>query len=93
MSLKRPAKNQPKNFEFNTASLEEAKNIIAKYPKGKHDYGLIIVSNPRYRKKIKNIALDSKTKISCIGKIIRKKGIHFDSQFNIDNFKEFDHFS
>ena len=35
MSLKRPAKNQPKNFEFNTASLEEAKNIIAKYPKGK----------------------------------------------------------
>ena len=57
------------------------------------DYGLIIVSNPRYRKKIKNIALDNKTKISCIGKIIRKKGIHFDSQFNIDNFKEFDHFS
>ena len=35
MSLRRPAKNQPENFEFNTASLEEAKNIIAKYPKGK----------------------------------------------------------
>ena len=35
MSLRRPAKNQPENFEFDTASLEEAKNIIAKYPKGK----------------------------------------------------------
>ena len=35
MSLKRPAKNQPKYFEFNTSSLEAAKNIIAKYPEGK----------------------------------------------------------
>ena len=35
MSLKRPAKNQPENFEFNTSSLEAAKTIIAKYPKGK----------------------------------------------------------
>ena len=35
MSLKRPAKDQPKNFEFNSSSLNEAKTIIAKYPKGK----------------------------------------------------------
>ncbi len=35
MSLKRPAKNQPENFEFNPSSLEEAKIIIAKYPEGK----------------------------------------------------------
>ena len=35
MSLRRPAKDQPKNFEFNSSSLEAAKNIIAKYPKGK----------------------------------------------------------
>ncbi len=35
MSLKRPAKNQPENFEFNTSSLEAAKTIIAKYPEGK----------------------------------------------------------
>ena len=35
MSLRRPAKNQPENFEFNSSSLEAAKNIIAKYPEGK----------------------------------------------------------
>ena len=35
MSLRRPAKNQPENFEFNSSSLEVAKSIIAKYPKGK----------------------------------------------------------
>ena len=35
MSLRRPAKNQPEKFEFNSASLEAANIIIAKYPKGK----------------------------------------------------------
>ena len=35
MSLRRPAKNQPENFEFNSSSLEAAKSIVAKYPKGK----------------------------------------------------------
>ena len=35
MSLKRPAKDQPENFEFNSSSLEAANNIISKYPKGK----------------------------------------------------------
>ena len=35
MSLRRPAKNQPENFEFNPSSLEAAKNIVAKYPEGK----------------------------------------------------------
>ena len=35
MSLKRPAKNQPEKFEFNSNSLEAANNIVAKYPKGK----------------------------------------------------------
>ena len=35
MSLRKPAKNQPDNFEFNSSSLEAAKNIIAKYPSGK----------------------------------------------------------
>ena len=35
MSLKKPAKDQPENFEFSSSSLEEAKTIIAKYPKGK----------------------------------------------------------
>ena len=35
MSLRRPAKNQPENFEFNSSSLEAAKSIVAKYPEGK----------------------------------------------------------
>ena len=35
MSLRRPAKEQPESFEFNSSSLEEAKNIILKYTKGK----------------------------------------------------------
>ena len=35
MSLKRPAKNQPENFEFNSSSLKTAKSIISNYPKNK----------------------------------------------------------
>ena len=35
MSLRRPSKEQPDNFEFNSTSLEAAKNIIKNYPKGK----------------------------------------------------------
>ena len=35
MSLKRPAKDQPENFEFSSSSLEAAKIMVAKYPEGK----------------------------------------------------------
>ena len=35
MSLRRPSKDQPENFEFNSSSLEAAKKIISMYPKGK----------------------------------------------------------
>ena len=35
MSLKSPAKSQPEKFEFDNSSLEAAKTIISKYPKGK----------------------------------------------------------
>ena len=35
MSLRKPAKNQPENFEFSPSSLEAANQIICKYPKGK----------------------------------------------------------
>ena len=48
MSLRRPAKDQPDNFEFNSSSMEAAKKIISKYPDGKQQsavmallYGLI----------------------------------------------------
>ena len=35
MSLRRPAKEQPETFEFNSSSLEAANTIVSKYPKGK----------------------------------------------------------
>ena len=35
MSLRRPSKEQPENFEFNSSSLEAAKKILEKYPKNK----------------------------------------------------------
>jgi NADH-quinone oxidoreductase E subunit len=35
MSLRRPAKEQPEKFEFNSSSLESANSIVSKYPEGK----------------------------------------------------------
>ena len=35
MSLRRPAKIQPENFEFTSSSLEAANRIVSKYPEGK----------------------------------------------------------
>ena len=35
MSLRKPAKDQPESFEFNSSSLEAAKSIVSKYPEGK----------------------------------------------------------
>ena len=35
MSLRRPAKNQPELFEFNSSSIKEANKILSKYPEGK----------------------------------------------------------
>ncbi len=35
MSLRRPAKNQPEKFEFNSSSLKAANDIISNYPKNK----------------------------------------------------------
>ena len=35
MSLRKPAKDQPEIFEFNSSSLDAANAIIAKYPDGK----------------------------------------------------------
>ena len=43
MSLRRPAKDQPENFEFNSFSLEAAKIMIAKYPKGKQQSAVMAV--------------------------------------------------
>jgi len=37
MSLRRPSKEQPENFVFNSISLEAAKSIVIKYPKDKQE--------------------------------------------------------
>ena len=37
MSLRRPSKEQPENFVFNSISLEAAKSIVTKYPKDKQE--------------------------------------------------------
>ena len=57
------------------------------------DYGLIIISNQKNRNKIFSIAKNNNVKISFVGKIIREKGIHFDSHLDMKNIKKFDHFS
>ena len=57
------------------------------------DYGLIIISNQKNRKKILSIANKNNVKISHIGKVISEKGIHFDSHLDMKNIKKFDHFS
>ena len=57
------------------------------------DYGLIIISSHKNRNKIFSIANKNNVKITLIGKIISKKGIHFDSHLDMKNFKKFDHFS
>ena len=41
MSLRRPAKEQPEIFEFNSSSLEAANLIISKYPKGKQQSAIM----------------------------------------------------
>ena len=37
MSLRKPSKEQPENFIFNSISLEAAKSIVTKYPKDKQE--------------------------------------------------------
>ena len=67
MSLRRPSKEQPENFEFNPASLEAAKTIIAKYPKGKQQsavMALLYIAQKQNRNWIPLAAMKS------IGKVL-----------------------
>ena len=60
---------------------------------GGDDYELIIVSNRKFRNKIINIAKINNTKITLIGKTIKKSGLFFDSKGSLNIPREFDHFS
>ncbi len=57
------------------------------------DYELIIFTNREFRKKILSLAKKNKTKITLIGKTIKKTGLFFDSNHLCNIPREFDHFS
>jgi NADH-quinone oxidoreductase E subunit len=67
MSLRRPSKEQPENFEFNSASLEAAKIIIAKYPKNKQQSAVMALLYIAQKQNSNWIPLAA---MKCIGKFL-----------------------
>ncbi len=67
MSLRRPSKEQPKNFEFNTSSLEAAKAIVAKYPKDKQQSSVMALLYIAQKQNSNWIPLAA---MKCIGKFL-----------------------
>jgi NADH-quinone oxidoreductase E subunit len=67
MSLKRPAKEQPDNFEFTSASLEAAKTIVAKYPKDKQQSAVMALLYITQKQNNNWIPLAA---MKCIGKFL-----------------------
>ena len=67
MSLKRPAKDQPENFAFNSSSLEAVNTIIKKYPKGKQQSAVMSLLYIAQRQNNNWIPLAA---MKCIAKIL-----------------------
>jgi NADH-quinone oxidoreductase E subunit len=67
MSLRRPSKEQPENFDFNPASLEAAKSIIAKYPKDKQQSAVMALLYIAQKQNSNWIPLAA---MKCIGKLL-----------------------
>ena len=67
MSLRRPSKEQPENFEFNQASLEVAKSIIGKYPKNKQQSAVMALLYVAQKQNNNWIPLAA---MKCIGKFL-----------------------
>ena len=67
MSLRRPSKEQPENFDFNPASLEAAKSIIAKYPKDKQQSAVMALLYIAQKQNSNWIPLSA---MKCIGKFL-----------------------
>jgi NADH-quinone oxidoreductase E subunit len=67
MSLRRPSKEQPENFDFNTSSLEAAKVIIAKYPKDKQQSSVMALLYIAQKQNNNWIPLAA---MKCIGKFL-----------------------
>ncbi|MDC3355673.1 NADH-quinone oxidoreductase subunit NuoE [Candidatus Pelagibacter sp.] len=67
MSLRRPAKEQPENFEFTSASLEAAKIVVAKYPKDKQQSAVMALLYIAQKQNNNWIPLAA---MKCIGKFL-----------------------
>jgi len=67
MSLRRPSKEQPENFNFNPASLEAAKSIVAKYPKEKQQSAVMALLYIAQKQNSNWIPLAA---MKCIGKFL-----------------------
>jgi len=67
MSLRRPSKMQPENFEFNSASLEAAKTIVSKYPKDKQRSAVMALLYIAQKQNSNWIPLAA---MKCIGKFL-----------------------
>ena len=67
MSLRRPSKEQPENFEFNSASLEAAKTIVSKYPKDKQQSAVMALLYIAQKQNSNWIPLAA---MKCIGKYL-----------------------
>jgi NADH-quinone oxidoreductase E subunit len=67
MSLRRPSKEQPENFDFNPASLEAAKSIIAKYPQDKQQSAVMALLYIAQKQNSNWIPLAA---MKCIGKFL-----------------------
>jgi len=67
MSLRRPCKEQPINFEFNSTSLEAAKAIIKKYPKNRQQSAVMALLYIAQKQNSNWIPLAA---MKCIGKLL-----------------------
>ena len=67
MSLRRPSKEQPENFEVNSTSLEATKTIIAKYPKDKQQSAVMALLYIAQKQNSNWIPLAA---MKCIGKLL-----------------------
>ena len=67
MSLRRPSKEQPENFDFSSASLEVAKSIVEKYPKDKQQSAVMALLYIAQKQNSNWIPLAA---MKCIGKLL-----------------------
>jgi NADH-quinone oxidoreductase E subunit len=67
MSLRRPSKEQPENFDFSPASLEVAKSIVEKYPKNKQQSAVMALLYIAQKQNSNWIPLAA---MKCIGKFL-----------------------